>query len=90
MSAFLRPGCLILDMYTCCSLFDEQFGQFHYGCQPSVTGISVCNDGSQEICISYSGAIRFGCIDPLFSLFAIMKELGHEELLDFVRYSVLE
>ncbi len=46
MAALLSSGCLILNMYSRCSLFDEQFCQFHDSGETAMTSVSIRNDGS--------------------------------------------
>jgi hypothetical protein len=86
MSALLRSWSLILDVDTSSSFLHEQLGQFHDRCQTSMSGISICNDGSEVIDICELGAVGFrgGC-DSFFALLAVVEKLGLEEMLDLIR-----
>lgn len=54
-----------------------------------MTSISICYHRSEEIGICHASSIRFWGGKTLFTLFAIVKELGIKELLHLVRDSVL-
>jgi len=91
MSALLGTRRLILDMDTSSPLLNEQLRQLHDGSQTSVSGISICDDGTEVVDVLELGAVgfRFGHYS-LFSLLAVVEELGHEEVADFVGDGGLE
>ena len=50
-----------------------------------MSSISICDDRAQVIDIGEFGTVGFGCgCYSLFALFAVVEELGLEEVLDFV------
>lgn len=85
MSTLLRPRRLILNMNTSSSLLNEEFCELHDGSESSVSGISVCDDGAEVVDIGEFRTIGFGfCGYAFFTLFAVVEELGHEEMANFV------
>lgn len=85
MSTLLRSRSLILNMNTGSSLLNKQFCQLHNGSQSSVSSISICDDGPEVVDVGELGAVdfRFGR-HTLFSLLAVVEELSHEEMADFI------
>ena len=85
MSTFLGSRSLILNVYTSRTLLDKQLGQLHNGSQTSMSGISICNDGTEIIDVGELGPVGFGLGgDSFFALLAVVEELGHEEVGDLV------
>ena len=76
VTALLCPRRLILNVNSGSTVLNEELGQFHDGGKPAVTGVSVGNDRSKKICIGKIAAVGFWRSNTLFSLFAIMEELG--------------
>lgn len=91
MSALLGSRSLILNMNTSSSLLNKQFCQLHNGSQSSMSGISICDDGAEVVDVGELGAVdfRFGR-HTLFSLLAVVEELSHEEMADFVWHGGLK
>lgn len=84
VAALLRSGRLVFDMDTSCALLHEQLCELHNGREASVAGIGISDDGSQ---IVDTWGLRPVCLwsgEPLFALLAVVEELCHEEVSDFV------
>jgi len=71
------------------TVLDEHLCQFHDSCETTVAGVGICDDGSEKVSICNAATIGFGRGYPLFSLFAVVEELSHEQLMDFVWDGVL-
>jgi hypothetical protein len=85
VSTLFCPRSLVLDMYPRCSLLYEQFRELHHGCQTTMSSVRICDDGAEIINVGELGAVRFGFRgDAFFTLLAVVEELGHEEMGDFV------
>jgi hypothetical protein len=83
--ALLSPRRLVLDMYSRCSLLDEQLRELHHCGQSPMSGVCVCDDGAEIIDVCELGAVSFRfCGNAFFALLAVVEELGHEEVGDFV------
>ena len=82
VSTLLGARRLILDMNTSSSLLDKELGELHDSSETTVTGICVCNKRPQEIDV---GSFRLvGRAKTLFTLLAVVEELGHEQMADLV------
>ena len=86
--AFLGAGGLVLDVDAGGALFDEELGEFHDGCETAVAGVGVGDEGTHVIDIRNIGSLLFRRSQAFFALFAVVEELRHEEMLDFVWDSV--
>jgi len=82
-------GHLIFNVNARGAALDEKLCQFHDSCETTVPCVSIRDNGSQKICIRNATTIRFGGCYSLFSLFAVVEELSHEQLMDLVRDGVL-
>ena len=69
---------------------DEQLRQFHDRSKTTVACVRIRDDGSEEISICDAATIGFWGSYSFFSLFAVMKELGHPQLMDFIRNGILQ
>jgi hypothetical protein len=85
VSALLRSGRLVLNVDACCALLDEELRELHDCGEAAVTGIRIGDDGSEVVDTGSVRSVCFGCGEALFSLLAVVKELGHEEVADLVR-----
>jgi hypothetical protein len=63
----------------------EQLRQLHHRSQSSVAGICICDDWAQEIRVCNLCSLRLGRCKSFFALLAIVEQLGHEEMLHFIR-----
>jgi hypothetical protein len=88
MSTFLGPWSLILDMNTSGSFLNEHLGQFHNGSQTAMTGIGISYNGAKVVNGRCSQKLNIGHAGASLALLAIMEQLGLEQMLDLVRYSV--
>ena len=89
MTTFFRPRSLVFDVDSCSSFLNEQLRQFHDGRESTVTSIGICNDGSQEVGPCNPTPLLLWSGNALLTLFTIVKELRHEQVLHFVGYCVL-
>jgi hypothetical protein len=89
VSALLRPGCLVFDVYSSSALLDEQLCELHDGCEATMSRVRICNDRAQIVCLRQLRAVCFGCCEAFFALFPVVEELCHEEMLHLVWYSGL-
>jgi hypothetical protein len=90
VAALLGARSLVLNVNTSGALFDEQLCELHDGSQTSVTGISVGDNGSEEISVGNLRPLFPGCGEALLALLPVVEELCHKEMLDLVRDSGLE
>ncbi len=86
--ALLRSGSLVLDVNSGSTLLDEHFRELHNRSQASVTGVGISNDGTEVVDNRSFGELSISQVGASFVLFAIMEELGHEQLLNLVGYRV--
>jgi hypothetical protein len=85
MSTLLGSWCLIFNVYTSSSLFNEQLSELHDRCQSTMSGIRICNNRTEVVNVLKLGAIRFRLGHySLFALFAVMEELCHEKMSDLI------
>jgi hypothetical protein len=78
-------------MDPCCSLLDEQLRELHHSGETAMAGVCVCDDGAKVVDVCDLGAGGFGfCGYAFFTLLAVVEELGHEEVRNFVWDSGLE
>lgn len=89
MAAFLSSWSLVLDVYSSCSLLDEQLCQLHNRGKSPMTSVSVRNDRSQEVRVCNTITIPFRRRDSLLTLFTVVEKLSQEKLLDFIGNSIL-
>lgn len=82
VSALLGSGSLVLDVNARGTLLDKQFGELHDSSEASVAGVCVCNKRPQEIDVGCFGLV--GRAETLFTLLAVVEELGHEQVTDLV------
>ena len=87
--ALFGPWRLIFNVNARGAVLDEEFRQLHDSCETTVTGVSIRDDGSEEVGICNAATIGFRGGYPLFSLFAVVEELGQEQLMNLVWHSVL-
>ena len=85
VSTLLGAGRLILNVDASSSLLDKELGELHDGSQTTVTGVRIRNKRSQEIDVGSFGLVRR--TKTLFTLLAVVEELGHEQMADLVRNS---
>lgn len=84
VSAFLCSWCLVLDVNTSSTLLNEQFREFHDGCQSTVTGICISDDGSQVVNLAQLRTVGLGCSDALLALLSIVEQLRLEKVANLV------
>jgi hypothetical protein len=85
MTTLLRPWRLVFDVYSRCSLLDEQLCELHHCSQSTVPGICVCDDGTEVVDVCEFGPFGFGFRGyTFFALLTVVEKLGHEEVGDFV------
>ena len=89
VSALLCSRRLVLDMDAGSALLDEEFGQLHDSRQAAVASVSIGNDGAEVVDVVELGALGLGHAEALLALLAVVEELGHEEVTDFVWYGGL-
>jgi hypothetical protein len=89
MTALFGAGSLIFNVNAGSSSLDEELGQLHDCGQTAVASIGVGNDRSQIINVRDLVALILWSSHPLFSLFPVMEELCHEQLIDFVGHGIL-
>lgn len=89
VSTLLRAWGLVFDVDARSSLLDEQLGQLHDGSETAMASVCIGNDGSEIVNILQAATLRLGCRQALLTLFAVMKQLCHEEVGYFVGYSGL-
>lgn len=89
MTTFLGARSLIFDMDTGGTPLDEELCQLHDGRQTTMAGVGISNDGSQVVDIGNIVALFLGGCDALLTLFSIVEELGHEQLVDLVGNGIL-
>jgi hypothetical protein len=88
VAALFRSRCLVLQVDTGGTALDKHLGQLHAGGDASVSSVGVRNDGPQKVDVGRRGALLRRHGHPVFALFAVVKELGKEELLDLVWHGV--
>ena len=49
-----------------------------------MSSVRIRNNGLEEVGVGYTDAVGFGSIKAFFALLAVVEELGHEEVLNFV------
>jgi hypothetical protein len=84
VSALLGAWGLILNMNTSSALFDEHLGELHDGSQTTMAGISIGDDGSQEIGVGEFGSLGLGDGEAFLALLPVVEELGEPQMIDLV------
>ena len=82
VSALLGSGLLILQMDTSGTSKDLHLDQLHDGGHTTETGVTVSNDGAEEINLGGVEPLLLGHESASLTLLAVMEKLGLEELLD--------
>lgn len=91
MPTLLGPRRLVLDMDTRGALLHKQLRELHDCGQAAVARIGVGDDRAQVVDVGQLEAVGFGFRhDALFALLAVVEELRHEEVVDFVGDGGLE
>ena len=49
-----------------------------------MSSVRIRNNGPEEVGVDHTGAAGFGNSETFFALLAVVEELGHEQLLNFV------
>lgn len=89
VAALLGTSSLVLDMNASSTLFDEKLGELHGSSEATMAGIGFGDDGSQVVNVGELCALILSGTHALLALFAIVEELGHEEMTDLVGDSSL-
>ena len=85
MSALLRSWSLVLNVYSSRSFLDEQLRELHHCGQSTMSSIRIGDDWAQVVDVCELGAVGLGFRGyTFFALLAVVEELGHEEVGDFV------
>ena len=84
VATFLGSRSLVLDVNTSSTLLDKQLGELHDSGETTMTGISVCDDGTEIIDVLEVGTLGFWYRETLLTLFSVVEELSHEEVADLV------
>jgi hypothetical protein len=91
VSTLLGSWGLVLDVDTSSTLLNEELRQLHHGSQTSVSSIGISDNRAQIVDVGEFRAISFRQgSNTLLTLLAVVEELGHEEMRDFVGDSGLE
>ena len=75
---------LIFYVDACCSLLDEHLRKLHDCRQSTMASVGISDHGPQVINVGNAAALRFGGRYAFLTLLPIMKQLGHEKMLNFV------
>jgi hypothetical protein len=84
VSALFCAWCLILNVDTGSTLFDEHLGELHHGSDTTVSSVCVGNDGTEEIGVGDLATLALWGAEALFTLLAVVEELGEPKMLDLV------
>jgi len=89
VTALFRARCLVLDVDSRGTLFDEKLCEFH-GCRDTaMASVRVCYDGAEIVDCRGRGKLGIAHTRTLFALLAVVEELSGEEVLNLARYSVV-
>ena len=84
VAALLGAGGLVLDVDAGGALLDEELGELHDGGEPAVARVGVGDDGPQVVDVGEGAALGPRRAEALLALLAVVEELRHEQVADFV------
>lgn len=90
MATLLGTRSLVLDVNTSGTALNEKLGELQDSSQTTMASVGIGNDRSQVVDIGHIRALVLGSSNALLTLFSVMEQLCHEELVDFAGDSVLK
>ena len=89
VATLLGTRSLVLNVDTSSAALNKQLGQLHNRSQTTMSSVSVSDDGTQVVNVCHISALLLGRRNPFLTLFPVMEQLGHPELVYLVWHSVL-
>lgn len=88
VTALLRSWRLVLNVDAGRALLNEKLGKLHDGGQTTMASIGISNDRAHVVDVGTFVSLVLGRCQTFFSLFSVVEQLSHEEVINLLWHAV--